>query len=76
MPERADWEVIGNPLGTGGQSTVYRVRNPTRTQERNECLKTIRTALDGDKRADLADAIWAYARPDLPQEIAALKEFD
>jgi len=43
--------------------------------ERTKCLDVIRTALDGDKRAELAKAIWSYARPDEPSELAALKVF-
>lgn len=75
MGMREDWEVI-EPLGEGGQSQVSLVRRPKRRVERATCLKEMRTALDGDKRADLAIAIWAYARPDLPSELGALKVFD
>lgn len=75
MPPKTDWQII-EPLGSGGQSTVYKVRNPSRVQRRADDLKTIRMALDGDHRAELADAIWDFARPDIPSELAALKDFD
>jgi serine/threonine protein kinase len=69
-----EWERI-RPLGSGGQSDVFLVRSPSRTAERAECLETIRKALDEDKRADLADAIYSYARSDSPAELGALKIF-
>lgn len=75
MSSRTDWQVVGEPLGEGGQSQVFRVRSPARTAIREECLTKIRAALDQDKRADLATAIWSYARPDLPSELGALKQF-
>jgi serine/threonine protein kinase len=87
MSTRADWQVIGEPLGEGGQSEVFKVRHPARAAAREECLNKIRaalhsecpgiarSALDEDKRADLATAIWSYARPDLPSELGALKQF-
>jgi serine/threonine protein kinase len=74
MEKRAAWEVI-EPLGAGGQSEVFLARNPERQSERANCLEGIRSALDGDKRAELAVAIWSYARPDLPSELGALKVF-
>ncbi len=70
----AQWERI-EPLGKGGQSDVFLVRNPARSAERAKCLDKIRVALDGDKRAELATAIWSYARPDVPSELGALKVF-
>lgn len=71
---RSDWEEIG-PLGEGGQSKVSLVRNFKRQREREKCLRDIRTALDGDKRAELASAVWSYARPDETSELGALKAF-
>ena len=41
-----EWEKI-RPLGSGGQSDVYLVRSPDRVSERTECLRRIRTALQG-----------------------------
>lgn len=74
MGNRNDWEEIER-LGGGGQSDVFLVRNPKRRADRAECLKQIRSALDGDKRAELATAIWSYARADLPSELGALKAY-
>lgn len=74
MGNRTDWEEIEH-LGGGGQSDVYLVRNPERCSDRAKYLDQIRTALDGDKRAELATAIWSYARPDLPSEVGALKAY-
>jgi len=68
------WEII-EPLGGGGQSDVYLARNPGRAAERERSLLEIRTSLDGDKRAELATAIWTFARPDSPSELGALKVF-
>lgn len=69
-----DWERI-KPLGGGGQSDVFLVRSPERVLERTSSLQKIRTALDGDKRAELAEAVWSYARPDADAELGALKVF-
>ena len=74
MGNRTDWEEIER-LGGGGQSDVYLVRNPKRRFDRAKCLDQIRSALDGDKRAELATAIWSYARADLPSELGALKAY-
>jgi serine/threonine protein kinase len=74
MGNREDWEEIER-LGEGGQSVVSLVRNRKRHSERAKSLDQIRSALDGDKRAELATAIWSYARPDLPSELGALKAF-
>jgi serine/threonine protein kinase len=70
---RSDWEQIGSELGSGGQSTVFLVRNLARQKERAECLRQIRSALDSDKRPELAAAIWSFARPDITSELGALK---
>src|SRR5271169_6357630 len=74
MQKHGEWEIIER-LGGGGQSDVYLARNPGRAAEREKCLKEIRTALDGDKRAELATAIWTYARPDSQGELGALKHY-
>jgi len=72
--KRADWEEISD-LGGGGQSKVSLVRNSARQDERANCLKKIQSALDGAKNAELAAAIWSFARPDIPSELGALKLF-
>ncbi|HTD24828.1 MAG TPA: protein kinase family protein [Terriglobales bacterium] len=74
MKNDAEWERI-NSLGGGGQSDVFLVRSPARSYERTHCLEIIRTALDEDKRAELATAMWSYARPDNASELGALKVF-
>jgi serine/threonine protein kinase len=75
MQKYGDWELIEPPLGEGGQSVVYLARTPARGAERAKCLEQIRLALDGDKRPELATAIWSYARPDHSSELGALKIF-
>ena len=74
MQEYGGWEVI-EPLGKGGQSEVFKVRTPKRAAERRNYLEEIRSALDRDKRAELAIAIYSYARPEVPSELGALKIF-
>jgi serine/threonine protein kinase len=68
------WEEI-KPLGGGGQSNVFLVRSPERATQRATCLQTIRVALDQHNKAELADAIWSYARPDSLPELGAKKIF-
>jgi serine/threonine protein kinase len=70
----AEWEKI-RPLGSGGQSDVYLVRSPDRVSERTECLRRIRTALQGGQQAELADAIASYSRPESLSELGAKKIF-
>jgi serine/threonine protein kinase len=74
MSNRDQWEEI-KPLGGGGQSDVFLVRRPSRKIERHECLAAIRPAIDRDKSAALASAIWTYARPEEESELGALKLF-
>ena len=68
------WEHIRR-LGGGGQSDVFLVRSPERVTQRAVCLQTIRAALDGDRWAELAEAVWEYSRPDLTSELGAKKIF-
>lgn len=74
MPEYGGWEII-KPLGSGGQSDVYLVRSGARASMREKCLIDLRDAFDGDKRPEIAESIYTYARPDLPSELGALKVF-
>jgi serine/threonine protein kinase len=73
-PVEAQWERVKR-LGGGGQSDVFLVRSPARATQRAACLRTVRTALDQDKRAELADAMWSYSRPDSLSELGAMKVF-
>ena len=70
----AQWEQIKR-LGGGGQSDVFLVRSPARVTQRAACLRTIWAALDQDKSADFADAMWSYSRPDSLSELGAMKVF-
>lgn len=74
MDNFGGWRVV-EPLGEGGQSTVFLVRSPDRTSERSNALQEIRNALDRDQRAELAEAIWRYVRPDDTPELGAAKLF-
>src|SRR5215831_444140 len=74
MKNATVWEELSK-LGGGGQSDVFLVRSPQRVAERRLSLTKIRTAIDGDKRADLANAIAAYTREDSPAELGAMKKF-
>jgi serine/threonine protein kinase len=73
------------PLGSGGQSEVYLVRNPMRVRERQLCLETMRTALENSRdeqgprmsavAGEFAQLSYDYARPDNDDELGALKVF-
>jgi serine/threonine protein kinase len=71
------WEQI-EPLGAGGQSEVFLVRNPARVSERQKLLNELTAysrGLDNDAAARFADASWTYSRPDLRSDLGALKIF-
>jgi serine/threonine protein kinase len=71
-----DWQPL-EPLGGGGQSDVYLVREPFRVAEKEMNLAEIRRALAGDHvdaRA-LATAATSYSRADAISELGALKIF-
>jgi serine/threonine protein kinase len=76
----SDWEKVEpEPLGSGGQSTVYLVRRPERRAARAKSFKTLRD-LSGqsfnDQRAlDFAKASVDVAREEHPSELGALKIF-
>jgi hypothetical protein len=61
MQDYGGWEVI-KPLGGGGQNEVYLVRSPARASMREKCLDDLRKALDGDKRLEIAESLYSYAR--------------
>jgi serine/threonine protein kinase len=77
MGKRTDWEVI-KLLGGGGQSDVFLVRSPNRAAERATLVAKVQQHAGGcriDGAADLAEAVWNYARPEVPSELGALKVF-
>lgn len=81
MGNLPDWEKVRpDPLGQGGQSTVYLVRRPERRAAReksSETLKKLSGVGLGDQTAlEFARASADVARDDLPSELAALKIFN
>src|SRR5258708_35062372 len=77
MGKRTDWEEI-KPLGEGGQSQVFLVRDPKRIAKRAGSLVKIQQHAGGsllEGAAELAEATWNYARPEIPSELGALKVF-
>ena len=83
--KKSEWErVKKEPLGEGGQSKVYLVRTPERTKQRRRSLEIINShapMLTGTKESisshnlEYVEAIRDYTRPDLPEELGAMKEF-
>ena len=73
-----EWEVI-EPLGEGGQSTVYLVRKPTRVEQRDICIRKLMElsgqGFNADRAREFAEASFEYARKELPSERGALKVF-
>jgi Protein kinase domain len=73
-------KVLTEPLGRGGQSTVYLVRRPEREEVRQRSLKILRDlsgrAFSDGSAWDFARAAMEVAREDLPSELAAFKVFD
>jgi serine/threonine protein kinase len=73
-----DWEVI-EPLGEGGQSTVYLVRKPTRVEQRDVCIRKLMESsgqgFNAERAREFAEASFEYARKELPSERGALKVF-
>ncbi len=81
---RSDWQVIGDPLGEGGQSIVYLVRGPARLNARNRDIEQIfsfnpwGTSMAGTRArltGEFADAVANYGRAESPTELGALKDF-
>src|SRR5580698_6401881 len=84
--KKSEWErVRKEPLGEGGQSKVYLVRTPERTKQRKRSLEIIKlhppisvaNTEEEISRRNLGyvEAIQDYTRPDLPEELGAMKEF-
>jgi serine/threonine protein kinase len=79
MEEYGGWEIV-EPLGGGGQSDVFKVRTRERATQRaniSHNLPKIWVALELEavKLTTLASAMYNYARPEKPNELAALKVF-
>jgi serine/threonine protein kinase len=74
-PEQKEntWEEL-SPLGEGGQSRVVLVRRPARVEQRRRSLKVL-VESKVIPSGDFADAVWTYARPEHPSELAARKIF-
>jgi len=72
------WEIIER-LGGGGQSDVFLVRTPERKRQRESYLdrlgKLSGKSYDSRGAAEVAEALWNYARPELTEELGALKQF-
>lgn len=77
-PKYGGWEIIER-LGGGGQSDVFLVRAPKRKLQRESYLdrlgKMSGKSYDSRGAAEVAEALWNYARPELPEELGALKQF-
>src|ERR1700677_286134 len=82
--DKGAWEVVGEPLGEGGQSNVYLVRKPERSSaRRNDILKIFSFSPWGTHMAntrepltgEFATAVADYARTEEPAELAAMKVF-
>lgn len=81
---KSDWEVIGESLGSGGQSTVYLVRGPKRTSERKRSIDAIHSfnpqaasvpETRTKRTAEFAEAIASYVRKEVPSDLGAMKIF-
>lgn len=81
---RASWQIIGEPLGEGGQSTVHLVRGPERAGTRTRDIEkiiasdpwSITTAEERVRRTgEFAEAVASYARSDATTELGAMKVF-
>ena len=83
--KKSEWErVRKEPLGEGGQSKVYLVRTPERTKQRRRSLEIIKAHPPisvgteesiSSRNLEYVEAIRDYTRPDLPEELGAMKEF-
>src|SRR5450432_809362 len=74
MAEFNGWEKIER-IGGGGQSTVYLVRSPQRAEQRRELLRSLETFSNGAKHPEYAAATYDINRPELLNELGALKIF-
>lgn len=81
MGSPTEWEKVSSePLGSGGQSTVFLVRRPERVTAREKSFKILRDlsgqGFSNDTALQFSKAAWDVARSDTPTELAALKIFN
>jgi serine/threonine protein kinase len=84
MPGYDGWELIGEPIGKGGQGTVYRARSPERVRDvktlaqRTEYLlrQQVAAVKQGGSIEELASKLIELGSPDPHAAIGALKKFD
>jgi serine/threonine protein kinase len=82
MGSDSTWEKVSSePLGSGGQSTVYLVRTPKRREARDKSLRIIRD-LSGQGLSEITGTALSFAkatldigRDEFPWELGALKVF-
>ena len=80
MGTLSDWEKVrSEPLGGGGQSTVYLARKPERKAARGRSFDTLKAlsaqGLNKQTALEFAHASLDVAREDHPSELGALKVF-
>src|SRR5258706_4849773 len=75
MPDYNGWERIDPAIGKGGQSTVYLARHPERVIARRQALSSLQGFSDAANHQSYAEAAYTLTRPELPNEIGALKIF-
>lgn len=82
MPDSYDgWQIIGEPLGEGGQGTVYRARSPERVKEIQQQVQELKEQFRAISSEDynpvkLAELTTALGKPDDVEHLGALKVFD
>src|ERR1041385_1985260 len=81
----SEWQKIGEPLGRGGQGTVFLARSPKRTQQRIEDERAVLAGnpwgiFTQEERHEnferVARHLWDYIRPEKNSELGALKLFE
>jgi len=84
--QKEAWERVNpEPIGGGGQSYVYKVRTPKRSKQRvgtlaivnsHEPISTQEVAAKKMRNRQYVEALKDFIRPDLPEELGAMKEFE
>jgi serine/threonine protein kinase len=80
MTKYGDWDPVGDKLGEGGQSIVYRARTPARVAQRQKSALALKhlsglSLNDFASAEGFAEAIADLSRLDQPSELGALKVF-